>query len=335
MIGLVLLRRLLHNGSPPSQLPTPDTRSLTPDTQKHPTPKNPVDFRAIGVRNRDAQLEVTATRRDREFARAADCGGRRFAVVNLDRKVYWADEAYTSLRISGFTEREFIRDIYTGDRVTVADLQRYQHPNAERTWADAFRAFRGNAEHSPLYFILARSWVLTFGSSIATIRTLSACISLFAFPALYWLCQELFASRTISIISLAFLAVSPLHILYAQEARQYSLWTVATLFSCAALLWAMRTQTRRSWIIFALSIALGFYSHLLFGLVAIAQATYVFLSGKRSQSQCTRLCAEYDRRIHLFVPWLTVAFMNLERIQRTTASLNLRQSLSYVFDRWF
>lgn len=255
--------------------------------------------------------------------------------VNLDRKVYWADEAYTSLRISGFTEREFVRDIYTGDRVTAADLQRYQHPNAERTWADAFRAFRGNAEHSPLYFILARSWVLTFGSSIATIRALSACISLLAFPALYWLCQELFASRTISTISLAFLAVSPLHVLYAQEARQYSLWTVATLFSCAALLWAMRTQTRRSWIIFALSIALGFYSHLLFGLVAIAQATYVFLQEKGRSRNALAYVLSTIAGFILFVPWLAVAFMNLERIQRTTASLNLRQSLSYVIDRWF
>lgn len=256
--------------------------------------------------------------------------------VNLDRKIYWADEAYTSLRISGYTERDFIREVFTGVPVTVADLRRYQHPTGQKTWADAFRAFRGNSEHSPLYFVLARLWVLIFGSSIATIRALSACISLLAFPALYWLCRELFASRSISTVSLAFLAVSPLHVLYAQEARQYSLWTVTTLFSCAALLWAIRTRTRRSWGIYALSIALGFYSHLLFGLVAIAQAIYVFLQEKGRFSKTTlAYLLSAAAGFTLFLPWLTVAFLNLDRIQRTTASLNLRNSFSYVFDRWF
>lgn len=269
--------------------------------------------------------------------------------VNLDRKVYWADEAYTSLRISGYTEREFVRDVFTGDRITVADLQRFQHPTAQKTWADAFRAFRGNAEHSPLYFVLARSWVLLFGSSIATIRTLSACISLLVFPVLYWLCRELFDSRTfdsrtnalrtsdsrtIATVSLAFFAISPLHVLYAQEARQYSLWTVTTLFSCATLLWALRSPSRRSWSIYAVSIALGFYSHLLFGLVAIGQGSFVFLQERRSKNLLAYLLSTMAGFI-LFLPWLIIAFLNLERIQRTTASLNHRNSLSYVFDRWF
>jgi uncharacterized membrane protein len=256
--------------------------------------------------------------------------------VNLDRKVYWADEAYTSLRISGYTEREFIRTAFTGDRLTVAELQRYQHPTSAKTWGDAFRAFRGNAEHSPLYFLLARVWVQFWGSSIATIRALSACISLLAFPALYWLCRELFASRPVTAVALAFLAISPLHILYAQEARQYSLWTVTTLFSGAALLWTLRTQTRRSWSVYALSIALGLYSHLLFALVAIAQAVYVAVQEKWRLSKVTlAYLLSTLAGVTLFLPWLIVAFLNLERIQKTTASLNLRNSLSHVFDRWF
>ena len=32
-----------------------------------------------------------------------------FRFANLEKKVYWIDEGYTSLRISGYTESEFIQ----------------------------------------------------------------------------------------------------------------------------------------------------------------------------------------------------------------------------------
>jgi uncharacterized membrane protein len=292
-----------------------------------------------------------------------------FRFVNLDHKVYWVDEAYTSLRISGYTEAELVQGVFTGKEIGVADLQRYQHPSPEKTWGDAFQAFIGNAEHSPLYFILARSWVQFWGYSVANIRALSALISLLVFPCLYWLCRELFAvpiadpSTTASItgssitgssitgssitasttgsspvtgIALALVAISPLHVLYAQEARQYSLLTVATLLSSAALLWAMRTRTRRSWAVYGGAIALGLYSHLLFGLVALAHACYVAIMEKFRLSTTVRnYLVSAAGGVLAFLPWLTIALLNLERIQTTTASLTLRYQLSYVVDRWF
>src|SRR6478672_10132474 len=44
--------------------------------------------------------------------------GIYFRFVNLDRKVYWLDETHTSLRISGYTEPEFIQEIFAGNLVT-------------------------------------------------------------------------------------------------------------------------------------------------------------------------------------------------------------------------
>ncbi|TAH23711.1 MAG: hypothetical protein EAZ10_12665, partial [Oscillatoriales cyanobacterium] len=37
--------------------------------------------------------------------------GILFRFVNLDRKFYWIDENYTSLRVSGYTEAEIIKQI--------------------------------------------------------------------------------------------------------------------------------------------------------------------------------------------------------------------------------
>jgi uncharacterized membrane protein len=70
--------------------------------------------------------------------------------------------------------------------------------------------------------------------------------------------------------------------LFAQEARQYSLWTVTTILSSAALLRAMRPDTNQnalalvlSWALYAGTATLGFYTHLLFVCVAAAHAIYV------------------------------------------------------------
>src|SRR5207248_4961479 len=98
------------------------------------------------------------------------------------------------------------------------------------------------------------------------------------FPGLYWLCRELFGCSRTAWMAVALLAVSPFHVLYAQEAREYSLWTVAILLSSAALLRAARLQTRRTWWAYAASVALGLYSHTLFVLVAGAHGAYMAAS---------------------------------------------------------
>ncbi|NER30255.1 MAG: hypothetical protein F6J89_22180 [Symploca sp. SIO1C4] len=67
------------------------------------------------------------------------------------------------------------------------------------------------------------------------------------------------------------MAVSPFQVLYAQEAREYSLWTVTILLSTAALLKAMRSPSHSSWGIYTVSLTLGFYKTILSTLVAMGQ----------------------------------------------------------------
>jgi uncharacterized membrane protein len=59
----------------------------------------------------------------------------------LDRKVYWYDEAFTSLEVSGYTPREATADILTGRVVSSADLDKYQfaHANSGKSTADTIQ----------------------------------------------------------------------------------------------------------------------------------------------------------------------------------------------------
>jgi uncharacterized membrane protein len=121
--------------------------------------------------------------------------GILFRFINLDGKLYWYDETLTSLRISGQTQTELVQEVFNGRVITVKELQqKYQYPNREKGLNDAIKAFAGNAEHSPLYYLMARFWVQVLGNSVTVIRSLSAIISLLALPCIYWLCLELFES---------------------------------------------------------------------------------------------------------------------------------------------
>jgi uncharacterized membrane protein len=261
-----------------------------------------------------------------------------FRFYHLDRKVYWLDEARTSLRMSGYTQTELVQEVFTGKITTAAQLQTYQRP-AEKSWGDTLHALKGNAEHTPLYFLLARLWTEAIGYSVAHIRALSALLSLLGFPCLFWLCRELFASPAVGWVAIALVAVTPLHVLYAQEARPYSLWTVEVLLSSAALLWAMRTKTRWSWVAYGVSVTLGLYTQLLFGEIIIAHGIYVAIVenviGDRKLSSTVRsyLLATSVSLLAL-VPWMFVFVNNLEKVKEATATLTLPYQFSTLINEW-
>jgi uncharacterized membrane protein len=104
---------------------------------------------------------------------------------------------------------------------------------------------------------------------------MSAVFSLLALPCMYWLCLELFESSLTAWLAVSLLAVSPFPIVYAQEARPYSLFVLIILLSSAALLRGMRLKTNSSWAIYAATVGVGFYSHLLFALVLLGHEIYV------------------------------------------------------------
>ena len=244
-----------------------------------------------------------------------------FRFVNLDRKVYWFDETYTSLRASGFTETELIQDLYNTPVIGRENLQKYQRLSPEKNLIDTIKSLvTEDPQHPFFYYLIARLWMQQFGSSPAVMRSLPALISLLVFPGIYWLCLELFESPLTGWFAVALIAVSPLHVLYAQESREYSLWTVTILISSAALLRAMRLKTQASWSIYALTLAASLYTFLLSFLVAIGHGFYVVVINKfrLNQNLITYFMA-VALGIISFFPWLAVVIFNRVQISSVTA----------------
>ncbi|MBD2020638.1 glycosyltransferase family 39 protein [Leptolyngbya sp. FACHB-36] len=245
-----------------------------------------------------------------------------FRFAYLDRKLVWIDETHTGLWISGHSWIDLIQEMFTGQVVSAADLQRYQQPNSDRgVWATVRALAQDFPEHPPLYYAGLRVWLEAFGGSIAAVRSFSAVISLLTFPAIYWFCIELFGSALVAWVAVALVAVSPIHVLYAQEARQYCLWIVMTLVSSAALLRATRLPTKLNWGVYAVTVALSLYTYLFSALVLLGHGIYLVVTQKyRLSKPVIAYVAASAVGTAAFAPWLWVI------LQRTAGSYETMQS---------
>lgn len=241
------------------------------------------------------------------------CVGIFFRFSHLGQKVYWYDESATSLAISGHTLAEVKQEVFNNwdnkkDLILVNTLDKYQHVNSDRYVVDTVRyLITSDPQHPPLYYVMVRLWAQVFGDLPAGVRSLSAVISLLVFPSIYWLCLELFESPLVGWVGIAVMAVSPLQVFFAQDAREYGLWMVTILVSSAALLRAIRRESRLSWVVYALTLALGLYTHLLTVMVAIAHGIYVVI---RQKFRFNKILGNYLLSSIaaglMFLPWLIV-----------------------------
>lgn len=212
--------------------------------------------------------------------------GIGFRFLNLDRKILWHDEVYTSMRASGFTRYEIDNSLFRDRFIPAPNLQWYQQPKLGSTFADTIYSLAiEDPQHPPLYFVAARFWMKLFGSSITTTRLLPVLLSLPALVMMYWLAIELFGSRLTALVATALLALSPFDILFAQTNRQYSLLTTAVIGSSWLLLRAIRLPTWWNWGLYMFSLAIGLYTHPFFALTIVAHGVYVLLINLQIQEK--------------------------------------------------
>lgn len=235
--------------------------------------------------------------------------------THLDKKIYWIDEVHTSLRAAGFSRTEFVAQAPRNKIVGIEQLHRFQKLTPERNMWAGVKAI-ASSEHSPLYYGLARIGMELFGSSIKVTRWVAAALGLLLLPAIYLLSQELFNSRLISLVVTALVAVSPVQILYAQEAREYSLFAVTIVVASLAFLRLLKTRKNsRNWHWYGLSIALGLYTQPLFLMVMIAHGFYsLVITGFSWGNLLKKYCYATALGIFLFIPWILVFIFNQDGV---------------------
>jgi len=257
--------------------------------------------------------------------------------VHLGDKVYWGDEVHTATRIAGYTSSDVQAQIFDQGPIAVETLRQYQVPDPDEPLATTWQALKRHPEHPPLYFLLGRFWLQGWLSIsddwVLGLRSLSVLVSLAVLPTLYWLCRELFVARETAWMAIALFSISPLHILYAQEARQYSLFTFASVLAGAAFLSAVRCDRPWPWGRYALTLMIGLYSHLLFGLVAIAHGLYLLLM-RMPMKILGSFAIGLSAAVITFLPWLIVLKRYLGQFEQAVDGTQRGFDLDYLTNVW-
>ncbi|MGH7748199.1 MAG: glycosyltransferase family 39 protein, partial [Candidatus Dormibacteria bacterium] len=240
-----------------------------------------------------------------------------FRLYHADHKVYWEDEVYTSLHVLGFTEAEVVKR--APQLVDATALRTVLHPtdSRARTIADTIHSLAAeDPQHPPLYYVIGHLWVRTFGDSTMAIRLLSVAIGLMALPCMYWLGVELFGSSVAAWLGVALLAISPIGVLYSQEAREYVLWSLAVIVLGAVFLRAMRVMSVGAWGLYAVALALSLYVYPLSGALALGQMVVLYATKPRGDRVPVVAPLAFIVGIIAFVPWLAVIAAKFHTIDR-------------------
>jgi uncharacterized membrane protein len=123
--------------------------------------------------------------------------------------------------------------------------------------------------HPPLYYLLMHYWI-ALGSSEFILRLPSALAGVAAIPMLYWLLR-VWGGAWSAMTSAWLLAIAPLHVWYAQEARMYALVCTLGLASTLCYSLGVRYASKAAWVGWVVATVAGLYTDYSVLLVVLAQ----------------------------------------------------------------
>lgn len=131
--------------------------------------------------------------------------------------------------------------------------------------------------HMPAYYLLLNPWLGVFGTSAVALRLFSVLFSVLLLIPFYALAKRLMDKRG-ALIALAFAALSPFQLYFAQEGRMYTLllfWSVLASYSLWRFFYAPGRLKPLGWSLLYTATALaGFYTHYTFFFILIFHAAF-------------------------------------------------------------
>jgi len=195
-------------------------------------------------------------------------------VYRLNAQSYWIDEAWTIFYA----------------RLSLPELWHY---------LQTIRAA------PPLYHLLTMYWVQLLGDGEFALRYLSLLFSVMAVPLTYRLGKTLGGFR-LGLLAASLMAVSPYQIWHAQDARNYSMLTAASVLSMWSFVALWRRGGWRWWLLYVFGTLLAVFTHY-HGLMIIGvQGLFFLITMHRHWRYYLRWAAALLLILLPLVGWLTL-----------------------------
>lgn len=134
---------------------------------------------------------------------------------------------------------------------------------------EMFTEYPGDNKH-PLYSHLTHLSIWAFGETNWAVRLWALLFGVATVPILYIFARRIVGQRE-ALLSAALLALSYHHVWFSQSARGYIVLAFAAVLTTYLLLKALRENSSGAAVAYAISIALGVYTHLTFVFAVFAQ----------------------------------------------------------------
>jgi hypothetical protein len=176
--------------------------------------------------------------------------------------------------------------------------------------------------HPPMSYWLLKLWSMLFGTSELALRSMSVFFGVTAIIIGYLLVKRLFNQKA-AVISLIFMALSPMLVRYGQEARMYTLVVTIALAATYVLIIAMNSSKRLPWIIYGVLVGLGMWTHYFVAIVWLAhwvwRADVIRRIAKKGKFIKTFFSKNWIIAhlvaIGIFLPWLPYMLTQLTVVQ--------------------
>lgn len=190
--------------------------------------------------------------------------------------------------------------------------------------------------HPPLYYVLLHGWGALAGWSELSVRSLSLAFDLLLVAAVFALVRAMY-DRATATWAMLLVALAPLHIVYAQEARMYTLLALQFLALCYAL-WRLtldrRPATWATWALLVLAEVTSLYTHY-FAALAVIYVNLVFgvlWLARRTRRSPLHWLAAQALALALYLPWLGIALRQAGSYTTPQAApLSLTQFASVIW----
>lgn len=183
--------------------------------------------------------------------------------------------------------------------------------------------------HPPLFYFLLKLWSLIAGTSVVALRSMSVFFGVVSIVLLFRLLRHHF-SLTTAIVGSFFFTLSPMFVRYGQEMRMYTVVIALVIAATDLMLRALETKdprkSRRFWLFYTITIALGMWTHYFTALAWIAQLIYILYRQRIFQKgglktfwqdkiRRNTLLITYGLAVACFLPWLPFFFQQSAAVQ--------------------
>lgn len=168
--------------------------------------------------------------------------------------------------------------------------------------------------HPPLFYFLLKIWSMIFGTSDFAMRFMSVFFGVISIVLAFHLLKRWFGVK-IATVATALLSFSPFLIRYGQEMRMYTLIFAIVVGATYALDLALETKKKRYYIIYAVLVSLGMWTHYFTALAWLAHVFYL-IKFKKVNILKKPWLPTYLFAVLLYLPWIPAFLVQTATVQQ-------------------